>query len=88
MREGVLSKKCPVAAQGVYLSSEVFDLKPISIPTWLGISWINVALRDPAIQKRRNTAALQDASENSARGRAVTLWSAAVLRRFWRRIGT
>jgi hypothetical protein len=34
------------------------------------------------IHERRNTAALQDASENSTRGIAVTFWSAAVLRRF------
>ena len=39
------------------------------------------------MQERRSTAALQDASENCALAMAGTLWSAAVLRRFSRRIG-
>ena len=44
-------------------------------------------MSDPTPQKRRSTAALQNASEISGRGTAATLWSAAVLRRFSRRIG-
>jgi hypothetical protein len=77
-----------VLAAASYLFGDVFDLKPTSILIWLGSVGSMSHISDPTIQERRNTAALQDASENFGRGRADTFWSAAVLRRFLRRLRT